>query len=317
MMPAFECLLASPEALAVFDAPAVVQALLDAEAVRLRARAAEGQVPLPAAQVIAGVCKAALFDLPALERAGRSSGGLAEPLLAQLAATVGLFDPAAAAHVPRGDPAGALAQTAMALLERRALALIDRDLAQAAAAMLAHGLDAGPLLRCQRRLHELAPGALRLVMAPEAGGPAEAIGARMAHALQLAEPATAAQDESMRLHAELGLLAALLSCWIAERRPAAAPAAGLRAPQRVATLLCLLAQPAGGANDVLRFAETANLYLETHAQLAAWLYSLRAQASPAARVGADMPEPQRAALLALAQRQAAEAPWARFLPDPP
>ncbi len=327
----FEALIATPEALAVFEAGSVVQALLEVEAAVLRARAAEGQLPVAAAQAIAGVCKAALFDVPALVDAARRAGGLAEPLLAQLAATVALFDPEAATHVPRSDPGDAVAQTAMALLVRRALALIDRDLARVGQQLLALGHDPGPLLRSQRRLHELAPGALQLVLGPERGGGQAAIATRVAHALQLAWPVGpggpdgpdhAAADESMRLHAEVGLLCAQVCRLAAEHRGGEPPSAAPRAAYRVAALLGLRAQPAAPGAQAVCFAETAGLYLEAHGHLSTLAEALdiaRDQPSPAAVRGGSIrqpiPEHHHAALFALARHQAALAPWARFLPE--
>lgn len=325
----FEALIATPEVLAVFEAGSVVQALLEVEAHVLRARAAEGQLSAGAAQAIAGVCKAALFDVPALVDAARRAGGLAEPLLTQLAATVALFDPEAATQVPRSDPGDAVAQTAMALLVRRALALIDRDLARVGQQLLALGRDPGPLLRSQRRLHELAPAALQLVLAPERGGGGEAVGARVAHALQLAWPAGpdgAAADEWMRLHAEVGLLCAQVCRLAAEHRGGESPSAAPRAPYRVAALLGLMAQPAAPGAQTVHFAETASLYLEAHGQLTTLASALDtalgtalARPSDAAVRGGSatlpIPEPHHAALFALARHQAAQAPWARFLPE--
>lgn len=318
--PVFESLLSTPQALAVFEAPSVVQALLDVEAARVRALAAEGVMPQAVAQAIAGVCKAELFDVPAIVAAGRRAGGLALPLHRQLAATVALFNTAAARHVAQDEAGDDRVDTAMALLTRRALALIDRDLSRLVARLLAHGLDAAPLLRCQRRLHEAGAPALRLCLhAPTGGAGPDAVAARMAHALQLALPTeqgAAAPDEAMRLHAEVGILDALLIRLAAEVLPGRPPAGALRAPQRVAALLSLLAQPAGQVHDAARFAETASLYLGVQGSLSGLAEALDALPPPVA--GADaaaVPGNRLAAWTAQAQRQAADAPWAAFLPE--
>lgn len=322
--PVFEALLSTPQALAVFEAPSVVQALLDVEAARVRALAAEGLLPMAAARTIAGVCKAELFDVPALVAEGRRAGGLAAPLSRQLAATVALFDPAAARHVPQGGAGDDRVDTAMALLTRRVLALIDRDLARLLARLLERGHDVAPLLRCQRRLHETGAPALRLHLDLPAGGmPADALAARMSHALQLAlpaEPGASAPDEAMRLHAEVGILGALLARLSADVMPGHRPAETLRTPQRVAALLGLLAQPAGQGQACAQYAETASLYLGVHGALLALAEVLDALPSDpvASASGSDVLSGARlAAWTAQALRQASDAPWASFLPEGP
>lgn len=232
----FESVLSTPAMLAVFDAPAVVQAMLDVEAARVRAQAAEGSVPPGAAQAIAGVCKAELFDVPAIVAAGARAGSLAIPLVQRLAETVALFDAEAAVHVPAGSTGSGLVDTAMALLARRALALIDRDLTRVIEALLVQAREyddapllartpgrparitswgcrradwIAPLLRCQQRLREAGARALQL----QPDDAADALAARMAQSLQLALPAGVGQhrrDEAMRLQAEVGILCAVL-----------------------------------------------------------------------------------------------------------
>ena len=61
----FESFLSTPEVLAVFSETSLVQAMLDFEAALSRAQAAEDLVPTAAAANIAGVCRHALFDVPA------------------------------------------------------------------------------------------------------------------------------------------------------------------------------------------------------------------------------------------------------------
>ena len=238
----FEGFLSTPEMLAVFDATAVVQAMLDVEAALVRAQAAVGLVPAAAAQAIAGVCKAELLDVPAVVAASGRAGSLAIPLVKRLTETVALFDPVAAGYVHWASTSQDVIDTAMALQTRRALALIDRDLGRLVQALLnrarefeavpllartllqpaqviSFGFKAiawiAPLLRSQQQLRNTASRALQLQLGGAVGtramlGPqADAIAAHMADALQLALPAGAwhtQRDEAMRLNAEVGIL---------------------------------------------------------------------------------------------------------------
>ncbi|GAP33780.1 lyase family protein [Piscinibacter sakaiensis] len=242
----FEAFLSTPQALAAFDAPAVVQAMLDVEAALVRAQAAVGLVPLPAAQAIAGVCKAELFDVPALVAASGRAGSLAIPLVRRLTETVALFDAEAAGYVHWGSTSQDVIDTALALLQRRALAVLDADLARLAAALLAvaHTHEEAPLLartllqpaqviswghkavgwiapllRTRSALRVAAEAALQLQLGGAVGtramlGPeADAIARHMAEALGLRLPPDAwhtQRDEAARLYAELGVLCGVL-----------------------------------------------------------------------------------------------------------
>lgn len=243
---AFEAFLSTPEVAAVFDAPAIVQAMLDFEAALVRAQAAEGLVPAAAAQAIAGVCKAELFDVPGIVAAGGRAGSMAIPLVKRLTETVALFDAEAAGFVHWGCSSQDVIDTGLVLLTRRALAPIDRDLTALITALLHLAQDHEtapllrrtllqpaqvvswgfkllawivPLLRSQQAVREVGARALQLQLGGAVGmrvmlgAKGDAIAARMADSLQLRLPAGAwhtQRDEAMRLHAEIGILCGTL-----------------------------------------------------------------------------------------------------------
>jgi 3-carboxy-cis,cis-muconate cycloisomerase len=133
----FESFLSTPQAIAVFSETAVVQAMLDFEAALSHAQADAGIVPAAAAAAIAGVCKAELFDVPAIVAASGRAGSLAIPLVKKLTETVGLFDAEAAGYVHWGSTSQDVIDTALVMVTRRSLALLDRDLGRLIASLLA------------------------------------------------------------------------------------------------------------------------------------------------------------------------------------
>jgi len=137
MSAVFEGFLSTPEMLAVFGERSVVQAMMDFEAALARAEAAEGLVTPRAANAIAGVCKAELFDVPAIVAASGRAGSLAIPLVKKLTETVALFDADAAQVVHWGSTSQDVIDSAMVLVTRRALALLDRDLSALIASLIA------------------------------------------------------------------------------------------------------------------------------------------------------------------------------------
>ncbi len=242
----FEGFLSTPEILAVFSEASVVQSMLDFEAALARAQAAEGVIPAAAALAIAGVCKSELFDTAAIVAASGRCGSLAIPLVKRLTDTVALFDLDAAGHVHWGSTSQDVIDTAMGLLSRRALALIDRDLSALIAALFTladrHG-DApvlartlmqpaqvvslgfklvawiAPLLRGQLRLRAAATSALQLQLGGAVGTlavmgePGAAVARRMADELQLALPAGAwhtQRDAVVTLACQVGVLTGTL-----------------------------------------------------------------------------------------------------------
>lgn len=242
-MSAFDDFLIPRDVAALFDAPAIAQAMFDFEAALARAQAAEGLIPTAAAHAIAGMCKAELHDLDALVAASARAGSLAIPLVAELKKTVALIDGPAAACVHFGSTSQDAIDTALALATRRALALIDAELAALCASLLAlaeahaatpllartlmqpaavtsFGLKCAnwlaPLLRSRLRLREAAARGLALQLGGAIGtlaamgdrGPA--VARRMAAALGLALPPApwhTQRDDWVRL----GLEAAVLS----------------------------------------------------------------------------------------------------------
>jgi 3-carboxy-cis,cis-muconate cycloisomerase len=240
--PIFERFLSTPEMLAVFDGAQMVQAMLAFEAALARAEAAEGLVPEAAATVIAAACRAERFDLDALAADGASAGSIAIPLVRQLTAAVARQDPAAANWVHWGSTSQDTIDTAMVLLTRRALALVDGSVAALAAALLElaarHG-DAvmlgrtllqpaqvtslscklvswvAPLVRSRVRLRQAADAALQLQLGGAVGTLAvlgergAAVARRMAEELGLALPPGAwhtQRDSWVALGCEVGVL---------------------------------------------------------------------------------------------------------------
>lgn len=242
----FDGFLSSPEMIAVFDDGAIVQAMFDFEQALAAAQAANGVIPDGAARAIAGVCKAPLYDIPALVRAGRRAGSLAIPLVKELTAAVALYDQEASTFVHRGSTSQDVIDSAMALVTREALALLERDLARLIESLLAlaeahldtpvlartlmqpaqvssFGLKAAqwaaPLARARRRLRAAARDALQLQLGGAVGTRSalgehgDEIAHHMATALGLGNPPAAwhtQRDEWVRLGLEIALLSASL-----------------------------------------------------------------------------------------------------------
>ncbi|MDQ6680547.1 MAG: lyase family protein, partial [Pseudomonadota bacterium] len=123
----FERFLSTAEIIEVFGAASVVQAMLDFEAALARAEAAEGVIPAAAAAKITACCRVDRFDLEAIVSDGAMAGSLAIPLVKALTAAVASTDAEAAVFVHRGSTSQDAIDTAMVLVTRQALALIERD----------------------------------------------------------------------------------------------------------------------------------------------------------------------------------------------
>jgi len=242
----FERFLSTPELLDVFDERAVLQAMLDFEAALVRAQAAEGLVPAPAAEVIAGACRVERIDAGAVVAASGRAGSLAIPLVKALTGAVAQDDPDAAGYVHWGSTSQDVIDTALVMSVRRALALIDRDVGTLVASLLAlaerHG-DApmlgrtlmqpaqvvsfgfkavawiAPLVRGQERLRRAGAAALQLQLGGAVGTLAvmgergEAVARRVAAALRLPLPPGAwhtQRDELASLACEVGVLTGTL-----------------------------------------------------------------------------------------------------------
>lgn len=82
-------------------------------------------LPESAARARAAVCKAPLYDIAALVHARRRAGSLAIPLVKELTKTVALYDKDASTFVHFGSTSQDVIDTAMVLVTRDALALLD------------------------------------------------------------------------------------------------------------------------------------------------------------------------------------------------
>lgn len=238
----FDGFLTTPEMSAVFDDGAVVQAMFRFEESLARAQAAEGLIPDSAARAIAGVCKAQLYDIPALVHASRRAGSLAIPLVKELTAAVALYDQEASSWVHWGSTSQDVIDTAMVLVTREALGLLDAGLEQltetllqlaerhAGTPVLARTLMqpaqvtsfgfkaaqwAAPLVRARARLKAAATRALQLQLGGAVGtrsvlgAKGAAVAGHMAAELGLACPTAAwhtQRDEWVRLGLEVAVL---------------------------------------------------------------------------------------------------------------
>ena len=241
-MSLFEAVLSTSEMRSVFSERSVVDAMLRFEAALARVQARLGLIPASAAASIAGSCKVELFDVAKIVRDSGRAGSIADPLVHSLKEAVGLFNADAVPFVHFGCGAQDLVDSAMALLTREAVALIDADLAQAVQALLAQaqrhaatpmlarppgrpgpvtsfGLVcvgwAAPLARRRARLAEAARRALQVQFGDDAGmvdgmrGQGAAVRRQLAEALGLRDPGTdglSERDDWVALGCELGLM---------------------------------------------------------------------------------------------------------------
>lgn len=238
----FDSFLTTPDMEAAFDDAAVVQAMLDFEAALARAQAAEGLIPQAAASAIGSVCKAQLYDIPALVRAGRRAGSLAIPLVKELQKTVALYDEEAARHVHWGSTSQDVIDTGLVLVTRDALRLLDEGLHELSGHLLKLAEDhlstpvlartlmqpaqvtslgfkatgwLAPLVRARERMREAAARGLQLQLGGAVGtlavmgehGPAVALRVAADLRLRVADAAWHTQrDEWVRLGLEVAVL---------------------------------------------------------------------------------------------------------------
>jgi 3-carboxy-cis,cis-muconate cycloisomerase len=128
----FDGTFARGEAAAAVSDPAWLDALLDVEAALARAAARTGLVATTAADAVSAACaEPAGLDLARVVAQAADAGNPVPPLVRVLQDAVGP-DAARAVHV--GATSQDVLDTAMLLVARRALAVIDRDLAAAAGA---------------------------------------------------------------------------------------------------------------------------------------------------------------------------------------
>lgn len=133
----FEGFLSTPEVLELFSERQVVEAMLRFEASLARAQASVGLIPEAAAQSIIGTCKVELFDVTKIVRESVRAGSVAIPLVKSLTETVGLFNKEAAKFVHFGTTSQDVLDTAMALITRDAINMIETDVRKAVASLLA------------------------------------------------------------------------------------------------------------------------------------------------------------------------------------
>ena len=245
-MTAFERALSTPEMTAVFGASSLLQAMLDVEAALARAEATEGAIPQEAAAAIAECCRVERYAVEAIVEAGAMAGSLAIPLVQALTREVGSKRPEAAAWVHWGSTSQDVIDTALVLLTRRGLALIETDLGVLCEALVDLAARQGdtpmlgrtllqpaqvvslstelvawvaPVVRTRERLRQAAGSALQLQLGGAVGtleaiGPrGAAVSRRMAADLGLAEPQGpwhTQRDRWVSLACELGVLCGCL-----------------------------------------------------------------------------------------------------------
>ena len=241
-MSIFEGFLSTPESIDAFGERHFLAAMLRFEASLARAQASSGLIPHTAAQSIIDPCKVELFDVSKIVRESGRAGTLAIPLMKSLKETVGLFNPEAVRFVHFGSTSQDVIDTALSLVTRDALALVQADVQIAIDALLAlaerHVADpilartllqpasvtsfglkcagwVAPLIRSQQRLQVAASNALCVQLGGAVGTLAQMkahgpeVIALMAADLQLKAPMATwhtQRDEWVALGCELGLL---------------------------------------------------------------------------------------------------------------
>ena len=241
-MSIFEGFLSTSETLSAFSDRNFVDAMLRFEAALTRAQAAVGLVPESAAHSIVGSCKVELFDVAKIVRDSGRAGSVAIPLVKALKEAVGLFNAEAVPFVHFGSTSQDVIDTAMALVTREGMALIEKDLDRAIEALLQHATQhaatpilartlmqpasvtsfglkcagwAAPLVRSRVRLRTAARNALNVQLGGAVGtlaqmkGQGPAVVQRVADELGLGNPGATwhtQRDEWVALGCELGLL---------------------------------------------------------------------------------------------------------------
>ena len=242
MSSVFEGFLSTPEVLEAFSERRFVEAMLRFEAALARAQVRVGLIPETAAQSIIGTCKVELFDVAKIVRESGRAGSIAIPLIKALKETVGIFNADAAGFVHLGSTSQDVIDTALVLVTRDALTLIEADVLHAAQALLqlaerhaetpvlartlmqpasvtSFGLKcvqwAAPLVRSLQRFEIIRARALSVQLGGAVGtlaqmqGSGDEVRALMARDLNLSAPDAVwhtQRDEWVGLGCELGLL---------------------------------------------------------------------------------------------------------------
>ncbi len=238
----FNAVLTTAEMSAVFNDNAIAHAMLRFEEALAHAQAAEGMIPLEAANAIASCCRAELYDFSAIIVESRTAGSLAIPLIKALTRMVRENNEPAAGFVHWGSTSQDVIDTALVLATRDALVLIERDLDKLIASLLelaerhaatpvlartllqpaqviSFGLKitswAAPLVRSRAQLGQLAARALTLQLGGAVGTLStmeehgEKIAQRVARTLELGVPPApwhTQRDEWIRLGLEVAVL---------------------------------------------------------------------------------------------------------------
>jgi 3-carboxy-cis,cis-muconate cycloisomerase len=126
----FDAYFTAREMREVFCDQGRVQAMLDFEAALARAEARVGLIPLSAVGPIERACEAGLYDFAALGEAIAVAGNSAIPLVKALGKQIAAHDADAERYVHLGATSQDVMDSGLVLQLRRALALIENDLAQ-------------------------------------------------------------------------------------------------------------------------------------------------------------------------------------------
>src|SRR5271166_4735186 len=113
----------------IFSDPEYIQSLLHFEAALARAEAQTGVIPEPDARAIVATCHADHFNLEELATQAALAGNVAIPLVKKLTELVAHGNKDAARFVHWGATSQDALDTGLVLQLRRALEVIDRDLA--------------------------------------------------------------------------------------------------------------------------------------------------------------------------------------------
>ena len=216
-----------------------VQAMLDVEAALARAEARVGLIPLEAVAPIEHACRAQLYDFSALSEAIASAGNSAIPLVKALGKRIAAENAEAERYVHLGATSQDVMDSGLVLQLRRALELIESELAQLATTLarqaeryvatplagrtwLQHATPVtlgmkiagwlGAITRSRQRLKELKPRLLVL----QFGGASGTLAALGEHALPIAEALAVEQpwhtqrDRLVEFGSVLGLIAGSL-----------------------------------------------------------------------------------------------------------
>jgi len=195
----------------IFSDREYVQALLDFEAALARAEAKAGVIPAADAQIIAAACRAEQFNVEELAAQAALSGNVAIPLVKNLTALVAKHNKDAARFVHWGATSQDAMDTGLILQLRRALEVVDQDLARLTStlATLADKHRAAPLA-ARTWMQQALPTTFGFIVA----GWLDAI---LRHRARLAE--LRARNLTLQFGGAVGTLAALSS-----RGPAVAKA---------------------------------------------------------------------------------------------